>query len=150
MARALSLDDLALGHPALDSGHRRLVDALARVSTAVTVNPGHSDVTDALTHLAKVTRQHFAAEEAMMRRVGLPTMQTHMAAHRSLLIQLHALTEVIADGAIEADHGMVDFLDSWLVDHICSQDRDLIAFAHGRTHAERLQAKAANNNSALP
>lgn len=133
-------NDLELAHPTLDDDHRRLVDALGQIVAMLNADPGCETVVESLRALAVQTREHFAIEEIIMEWVGFPSAATHAAAHHGLLIQLRVMTDLIADGSMEADSSAVDFLASWLIDHHCGHDRELADFISGWKHTQSLQS----------
>jgi len=78
------------GHPAIDAEHQEL--ALAIDAFAADVRAGDAIVVPStLAALAQGVADHFANEEALMRRHGYPGRQRHEEAHRSFVADVERL-----------------------------------------------------------
>ena len=111
--------DLATGVPAIDEQHKAIFQWLAELNGAASEERTLFGVY-ALTRLKHYTRDHFAAEEALMKAAAYPALAKHAAEHaafRSRLAELH-LRSIGED--ISAD--TVQFLTDWLVNHIARTD----------------------------
>jgi hemerythrin-like metal-binding domain len=137
------MEELTLGNPAMDRDHRQMADILDHLMMVADAVQNTDPVVEILTRLAELVRGHFAAEEAAMASMAYPVREAHIAAHRSLIVQLKVLTDVIADGTMEADRSSLEFLLGWLVDHTSVHDRDLARYQSAWLHSRSLQ-RAAN------
>jgi hemerythrin len=121
-------DEFKLGVPAIDAEHKELLDVCNRFLEAV---QGHADIpqlADILQTMIDRTRRHFRAEERMLDRHGYPALAAHAAEHDRLLIQAETLKARYADAAQEDEirhltTETANFLQTWLLDHIRTNDR---------------------------
>jgi len=114
----------ALGLAELDRQHRLLVEAIAGLRDDVR-DPGRD--APAWARLIEVVRDHFAWEEAEMRREGFPDLVSHRRDHSR---QIRSIEEhrarMVRDGVLEP--GTVPALKAWNVRHIRSRDREFAQF----------------------
>jgi hemerythrin len=83
--------------------------------------------------LYKHVREHFADEESMMKRMGFPQYQQHVASHNRLISGLNAISQDIASNTI--DPGVVDtFLQDWALTHIPEDDAELARYVLAKVH----------------
>ncbi len=84
---------------------------------------GRSAVGKILDGLVEYTLSHFAAEEALMSRVGYPGYEQHKAEHTKLVEQVKVLKEKTRAANTALTLEVAAFLQRWLVDHICNVDK---------------------------
>ena len=124
---------LAVGHEQIDREHRSLVDALNQLHAAMKMGKGKAELERVLTFLKDYTVSHFKAEEAMMQKHGYPGTGVHLAAHADLVKQVSAFVTDYQSGKVLLTGAVFNFLESWLVRHIMSEDKALGDFLNGRT-----------------
>lgn len=134
-------DDLLTGDPDIDRQHRELFNLGNRVLFPERGGEDPREPRHALRFLASYVREHFAAEEAVMRSALLPGLERHQAEHRRFRDELHALvTQAKASGVDRAVQVRLHFLLSdWFVQHLRYWDRRLAEAlreerASGREH----------------
>lgn len=121
-------ETLALGDPAIDADHRRMMALIARLedSAAAEDCPGH--VAGTLAELSALCRDHFAREEAFQSRIGYPDQDGHRLAHQMLLKRLDAIISHYAGSDADIRLGIIrtlgDSLATWLISHITDSDMD--------------------------
>jgi hemerythrin-like metal-binding protein len=77
--------------------------------------------------LYKYTREHFKAEEQMMKEIGYPGIEEHRDLHEDLISQLND----ISNQKFENDQSVVvfkQFVYDWVVNHILNHDNDYFRF----------------------
>ncbi len=121
------LERYILGDAEIDAQHQTLF-ALVNELLAATEK---SHVTDAVANLFKHTRDHFAHEEAVMRRMNYPGLRTHVEQHNTLLSKLGNASELIANYSFTMAN-LESFLSAWLLNHMESLDAPLVG--HCRTN----------------
>lgn len=126
---------LDTGEPLVDQQHRAfigLLNDLTDVGDTDTVR-----IVAALDRLAEHTAVHFATEEALMARLGYPAGATdaHVREHRELTAREQVLSIDYRRGWTTGTGPLVDYMVSWIVDHIATQDRLLVEYIrlHGAT-----------------
>lgn len=117
-----------LGVPAMDDEHQLIVEAmnqLHELHEAKTLGPPLLKV---MQQLVRVTRNHFADEEAYMERLGYPDLRKHCHMHAHLLDRLNQFeAEMRTSGAASAE--LFSFLKMWLKAHICGIDTQYVKFS---------------------
>lgn len=114
--------ELSVGEPEIDDEHKELFRLLHRLETADVSESVLSDIIDRLEHY---TRDHFAHEEALMRRWAYPGYDDHVKRHRLFVEWLHAVKmsyERSVETAFEIGATVNDFLGRWLVEHVQTED----------------------------
>lgn len=121
-------DEFKLGLPAIDAEHKDLLDVCNQFLDAVLAGQSVEQLARILDSMILRTRAHFLSEERMLDRNGYPGLVVHKAEHERLLLQAEALQDRYADAAqaeeiasltLETAH----FLQTWLLDHIRTNDR---------------------------
>lgn len=121
-------DEFKLGLPAIDAEHRELLEVCNQFLEAVQAERPVHELARILDTMILRTRAHFLAEERMLDRHGYPGLVVHKAEHDRLLLQAEALRARFADTAQHGEIGgltmeTADFLQTWLLDHIRTNDR---------------------------
>ncbi len=113
-------DSYEVGHHEIDAQHQvlyelanKFLNASDKISSA---NSGMS--------LYKYTRGHFKYEENLMKKLGYPEMEMHIAQHTDLISLLNEVAENVADESLSMQD-LEAFLSAWLIDHISSSDTKL-------------------------
>ncbi len=129
-------DGYKIGHDEIDAQHKQLFsmvnDLLAATDTA--------GLTTGAMALFKYTREHFAHEEQLMRRINYPAMANHQAQHDSLISRLNEVAARIANETINREV-LEAFLSDWLLNHIATTDTKLATYV--RLNGESLQTSLA-------
>lgn len=110
---------LSTGVPQLDEHHRRIFEWLAEMERAALDGRTLFGVY-ALVRLKHYTRDHFAAEEALMKTAGYPGLAEHMAEHEAFRARLGELQVKSMGQDISMD--TVKLLSDWLTHHISKTD----------------------------
>lgn len=116
---------LSTGVPLLDEHHQVIFEWLAELEHAA-----HDERTlfgvYAITRLKHHLREHFAAEEALMRSVGYPGLAEHMGAHAAFRAKVGELQlkSIGQDVSLET----LEFLKDWLTQHIANVDMAYVPY----------------------
>lgn len=116
------------GNPEVDGQHRKLVDIVNRFEAAFNVGKGRRVMQGILAELIDYTREHFTAEETIMREAGYDTLELHIAQHHQLLEKVQRFQVEHHQGK-RLSREMDSFLNYWLLNHIQVDD---MAFARWR------------------
>lgn len=115
---------LSVGVRALDDQHKGLIHALNELHDEM-INGAARDATGPLLEkLVKYTREHFMAEEAMMKRTSYPRLGTHQAKHAELAKEVEGFVARFREGEIGLSVHLLNFLCNWLSAHIKGEDRE--------------------------
>jgi hemerythrin len=121
---------LLVGVPVIDAQHQELFGRLDRLFEAIRAGRSALEIGNLLDFLAGYVREHFAAEEQVMKDASYPDRGAHEAEHRRFELDLLALRgEFERDGPSALVVVRVNArITLWLRDHIYRTDRALGAF----------------------
>jgi hemerythrin len=117
--------NLSTGVPALDEQHKAIFQWLAELESA-TADQRTLFGVYVITRLKHYMREHFAAEEAMMKAAGYPDLVPHQAEHAEFRARLEELQLKSIGEDISAD--TVSFLNHWLTNHITHTDMAYVPY----------------------
>ena len=120
--------DYNVGIDSIDQQHRKLINLINQLQTAVDYSTGEEFEREALDELVDYTKTHFGYEEGLMEKYGCPDFEPHKAQHRKMIAQVEA---VLAEYEQDQDRAMNDalnFLKDWLIDHINGTDKQYSSF----------------------
>lgn len=128
---------MSVGVPVLDADHKTLIGLINDLQRAIGDDEEYSSVGSVLKALDDYVCHHFAREERVMAVCRYPSLTAHTAMH-------HRLSRQVAEmaAAYQADPNSVrarqclDFLNKWLIEHICSTDMDYRGWLVGRADAD--------------
>jgi hemerythrin len=110
-------DDYLIGVDEVDQQHKYLFEL---INETLQCN-GKTSLQLSLVKLYKYTREHFTAEEAIMKDIDYPNYKQHQEQHNSLITQLNEKSsDALQDPNKRAE--LDSFLVSWLIVHILGQD----------------------------
>lgn len=113
-------DSYAVGVPELDRQHRELFALVSQLSADACTTDEALHVL--LSRLADYALAHFRAEELFLRSRGCPELDDHLDEHTRFVAQIATTSLGAMHGKIERAE-LLDFLRSWLVDHILGTDQ---------------------------
>lgn len=121
-------DTYSVGIDSIDQQHRKLVNLINQLTTAVDYSTGEEFEREALAELVDYTKTHFTYEEGLMEDNGYPDFEAHRAQHKAMIAEVDI---VLAE--YEQDHDMamrhaVDYLRGWLINHINGTDKQYSSF----------------------
>lgn len=125
---------LNIGVPEIDAQHRALFEQAGRFEAAVKAREHNFRLEDLFGYLANYARFHFAAEEQFMRDVGYPRLAEHIQEHSEFSRELLSLVPQweSEDDTTSALAGLLEFLDSWLMDHVTRSDQRIADHVRSR------------------
>jgi hemerythrin len=116
--------NFSVGVKAIDEQHKGLVETLNALHSAMLSGQTKTTTGPLLTKLAKYTKDHFTAEEAMLKRTRYPGYTAHHAKHIDLSRQVEQYVKRFESGEITLSVHLMTFLRDWLTTHIQKEDRD--------------------------
>lgn len=121
---------LSTGVHLLDEQHQALFECLNDLEKA-TRQQAILATFHAMEKLGRYIRDHFSAEERLMKTCGYPWLVEHMQEHRSFSDKLFELRKSYLDHDISAD--LIDFLRDWLERHVAQTDMDYVPYLQVET-----------------
>ena len=119
----------SVGHDLMDNQHKHLLSICSRVARMVD-DESHAATLqfhEALHDRADYTRNHFAAEEALLRDCSYTHLDAHVAEHSDCLTRLTDFLYAASHGVI-AKNELHDFLVNWWANHVSSSDLQYAAY----------------------
>ena len=116
---------LSTGVPVLDEQHTAIFQWQAELESA-TVEQRTLFGVYVITRLKHYMREHFAAEEAMMKAAGYPDLAEHLAQHAEFRAKLEELQLKSIGEDISTD--TVRVLTHWLTSHIAKTDMAYVPY----------------------
>ncbi len=122
--------ELSVGVAAMDEDHQVLMDLLNRSQLAA-ARGDESICQVLLEQLQDFSKRHLQREEAVMAACAYPGLDNHRQVHQLLFKQIEKMHgQCRKDGLSSID--LVNFLNSWWVDHIQGMDRAYGAYCEGK------------------
>ena len=116
-------DKLSVGVQTLDEQHTVLIETLNDLHAAMMKGQARAVAGKILNSLVDYTRDHFAAEEAMMEQAKYPALPAHRLMHRELTKQVEEYVARYEKGDITLGVHLLTFLSDWLTKHIQGEDQ---------------------------
>jgi len=116
--------DLEIGHRMIDNQHKQLVSLYNDLITSAKEGKSMEEQERVLNFLCEYAVKHFAAEEAVQRRIDFPDYESHKRTHDAFKVTANELYEKFKK------HGPSPVLSAqiqqkvgeWLVNHIMGDD----------------------------
>ncbi len=123
---------LAVGIEEIDAQHQELFRRAERLVSALRAGD-RSEVLPLLAYLREYVDLHFEAEERLMKRVGYPGMEGHVAAHRAFREDFVAMVDDFQRSGPTALVALTihNWLSDWLRKHIGGVDTELARYVAG-------------------
>lgn len=123
-------DRYKTGIALIDEQHRGLFEIINQVNNLIHAEflyDKYDEIMGLLTELREYTEFHFADEEEYMKSIGYPQLEAQKRAHTSFVERLVEidLTDLDSMDDNQQDYlqNMIDFLISWLSNHILKSDK---------------------------
>jgi hemerythrin len=117
----------SVGVPEIDREHKRLFELADRLHTAMAAGKGKESEQAALSELIRYTAEHFGHEEAVMRRYNYADLKAHHAKHEAFTKTVLEFQTKFEAGAVCLSVRMLQFVRTWLVEHIGGEDVKIAA-----------------------
>lgn len=113
----------SVGHALLDRQHRQLLRICNELAACVERNTPDSDAKfhEILHELSAYAREHFSAEEALLKRLGFPRLVEHEQAHNTYVETFAHILSRASEGVLDKA-GTLMFLAKWWSEHILVSD----------------------------
>ncbi len=115
-------DSLSVKMNDIDDQHKKLFALINDVHQAMGAGKGNEVMGKVMGELLKYTRDHFAYEEKMLKRIGYPKLVEHQKVHVYLTEQVAELNDKLSTGKPVSSVQVSNFLKDWLKSHILKVD----------------------------
>lgn len=107
----------------LDSQHKKLIAIINELHTAMKVARVNEIMQTIFDELIWYTKEHFRTEEQIMLKFNYPGFNEHKEEHERLTEQVLKLQKNYKDGETLITMETMNFLKSWLINHIEGTDK---------------------------
>jgi len=125
-------DSYSVGIDSIDQQHKKLLNLINQLQTAVDYSTGELFEREALDELVEYTKTHFSYEEGLMKDNDYPDFESHKAQHEEMFNKVRA---VLAEYERDHDTAMsnaVEYLKAWLINHINGTDKQYSSYLIGK------------------
>ena len=113
-----------LGIEEFDDAHKHLVDLLNEAYDDFTNEAGCRPLAAILDTLIDYAKLHFASEERWMRSRKYPELVQHILEHEKFTLTILDIQKDLHDGKANLSLAVLEFLKTWLIDHILLTDSE--------------------------
>lgn len=125
--------EMSVGVHALDTDHKLLLSLINQLDNAIHHSEGEETTASVINALRDYTVYHFGREEQIMEACGYPDLETHKKIHVGLMKKVDEIRDKIEkEGSASVDKEVLNFMKTWLTDHIMGQDKSYAPFLVGK------------------
>lgn len=125
-------DEYSVGIESIDNDHKRLLNLINQLQTAVHYQTGEQFEREALDAVVDYTRGHFQREEELMESHDYPELEAHRAEHRQMIERVDGMLEEYRRNPQSGLEDAVQYLKNWLIHHINGTDQAYSGYLHDR------------------
>lgn len=116
-------DQLSVNNLSIDSEHKKLVNIINNLHDSMKKGEGAKVLGKTLEELINYTKTHFSNEEHIMSQHNYVHLDEHKAEHNKFVKEIEMLFEKYKSGSVSITISLMNFLKTWLVDHIQGSDK---------------------------
>jgi hemerythrin len=125
-------DTYSVGVVKIDNQHKRLVQIINELSDAMGAGKGKDVLGNVLKELITYVNTHFKTEEEMMVQFGYQEYENHRYEHEKLTDEVKRFFDDYQAGKALLSVQIMNFLRSWLMDHIVVKDKKFGKFLNSK------------------
>lgn len=125
-------EDLRVGVADVDHQHQKLVAMVNELHTAMQKGHGKDILGSTITGLIDYTVVHFSTEERYFDAFGYPDAAVHKTQHQGFVERVTDFQQGFDEDRLMLSIDVMDFLSTWLVEHIKGSDRTFGPFLNER------------------
>lgn len=125
-----------IGIKEIDMQHRRLVQMVNELYSAMYAGEGRDVLGDVLGGLLLYTKIHFQTEERFMKKHNFPEFISHQQIHEKMKTRVLELKKKFEEGKISNPVQISNFLKAWLIKHILKTDMKYAYFYKTKKKSE--------------
>jgi hemerythrin len=125
-------DSFSVGVAEMDIQHKKLLAMINRLIEEQKVLTDPKTIADLLMEMTDYAEEHFRAEEYLMAEYGYEQKTAHEKKHRTFIdttVSFYSATDI---GPNILSNALLEYLSSWLVDHILGEDMKYRDFFQGK------------------
>jgi hemerythrin len=125
-------DTLSVNIKEIDEQHKKLLAMVNELHEAMKTGRGKEVTEKTLSGLIQYVGTHFANEEALMEKHNYPGFLAHKGEHVKLTTQAKDIHLQFQQGKAVVNVELMNFLKSWLQNHILGTDKKYAPFLNGK------------------
>lgn len=117
-------DHFSVGIESMDNQHKVLVKLINQLYSSLQksrITP--QELEEVLSELVKYVDIHFTSEEKLMEKYNYPDYHQHLQQHKKFINAVTAFKDDYHKGISNIDFSLLNFLRSWLLEHILEEDK---------------------------
>jgi len=122
MPRIKWTEQLSVKITLFDNEHKKLIETINNLSDAMGKGEGHKALDTILDELINYTKTHFKHEEDALEKYNFPGLADQKKQHEAFVKKIEDTKKEYDDGAIALSMPLIDFLTSWIQNHILKTD----------------------------
>ncbi|MDD4702590.1 MAG: bacteriohemerythrin [Desulfovibrio sp.] len=129
-------DSYSTGVPVIDGQHKLLLSYINRLHNGLLQGKDPALLLEILDALAGYAFTHFNTEEVIFEHSEYPLSKEHIEVHQKFKDKVLLLREALLEGKVDVDLALLEFLKTWLIEHIQGMDvafAPYVAQSHGIT-----------------
>jgi hemerythrin-like metal-binding protein len=115
-------DEFSVGVEEMDTQHKKLLAMINRLIEEQHTLTDPKTIAELLTGMTDYALEHFRAEEYLMAEYDYDRKSLQEAQHKSFLDKTRSFLEAADIGPNILSAALLDYLGSWLVNHILTED----------------------------
>lgn len=115
--------NLSVGVEAIDDQHKKLIGLVNDLFDAMSDGKGNETLSYIFVELVEYTKTHFSYEESLMNKHPYENKEFHLNEHKGLTEQVIDLHTKFKSGQATITVPVLNFLRSWLNNHILETDK---------------------------
>lgn len=115
---------LSVGNATMDQHHQQLFKLIAEFHQALKEGKAVRIANEILERLEEYTRMHFRTEELLLEEAGYTRLNQQKQAHSHFIGKILELRSRWSGGDLSVSSEMMQFLNSWLLEHIKRMDKE--------------------------
>ncbi len=116
-------DEYSVGIESIDNDHRKLLNLINQLQTAVYYQTGRQFEQEALKALVDYTKTHFDREEKLMSDHDYPGFENHQFEHHKMIVKVEQFVTTYQKEGHKVIKDIAEFLRHWLINHINKTDK---------------------------
>lgn len=124
-------DSVKIGIDEVDRQHRKLIELINKLHSAMRNRAGHTVLSQIFTELVDYTEKHFSDEERLLQKSGYEKLNEHKDIHRKMVNQVKEYKDQFETGKATVTIDLMNLLSDWLVRHIQGIDRQYVSTVKG-------------------
>lgn len=128
----------SIGVPVIDGQHKLLLSYVNKLHNGLRQGSDSALLLEILDALAGYAFTHFTTEEVFFAYSDYPSSNEHIAEHQAFKNKIVLFREALLQGKANVDQALLEFLKTWLIEHIQGMDVSLAPYVE-QHHSMTLQ-----------